>query len=69
MNPNDLRIHTYHEKPQGSWSFNMPTGVHIIHIPTGLEAKCHKHRSQHMNKEEAMLELEILLEELGGHDD
>jgi len=52
LEPKDIRIFNYDSRPlySGSFGFHMPRGVHIIHLPTGLEVKEDSERSQHKNK-------------------
>lgn len=63
MNPEDLRIFTYDDYPTSSWGFSMSRGVHVIHLPTGLEVRVIAHRSPHKNKAEALAKLAIKVEE------
>lgn len=37
-------------------------GVKVVHVPTGLQAKCDKYRSQHHNLQEAKQELNRMLD-------
>ena len=58
----DLRIFSWSSKHQGSWSMSVPNGVHIIHIPTGIESKVDSERSQYKNKDLALKEISTKLE-------
>lgn len=59
----DLRIFGWSSKPKGAWSLGIDTGVHIIHLPTGIEIKEDFYRSQHQNKELAMAKLQRIINE------
>lgn len=63
LNPEDIKIYSYdsRENYSGDVGFHMPGGVHIIHIPTGLEVKEDSERSQHKSKDVAIKKLEELL--------
>lgn len=58
----DCAISSYHQKPVGSWSMKEPTGIRIIHIPTGKIAECHSERSAHKNREFCIRKLEEMLD-------
>ncbi|QDP59551.1 MAG: hypothetical protein GOVbin4162_125 [Prokaryotic dsDNA virus sp.] len=60
INIDDIRIFSYDRRAlySGSFGFHMAKGVHIIHIPTGIEVKEDSSRSQHRNKAVAMKRLE-----------
>ena len=47
----DLKFETYHapDKHIGFMPVS-PTGVSVVHIPTGIQVCCHKHRTAHFNK-------------------
>ena len=62
IDPNDLSICHFSSK-HGSWSLNIPAGIRVVHVPTGIEVTCEKHRSQHLNKEECLRDLQL---QLGG---
>lgn len=60
IDPKDLNISTYNPDPHsGGWSLNRNRGVHIIHKPSGMEAKSDMDRSVHRNRAEAMRLLQI----------
>jgi len=65
IKPEDIRItmcNADHQTLQGNWGMLQPMGVSIFHIPTKIYIQCTKYRSQHRNKEGALKELEILIE-------
>lgn len=50
-----LEIETWPPQPIGGQHVGLtPSGVKIVHLPTGLTAICDMERSQHRNKEIAM---------------
>jgi protein subunit release factor A len=60
INPAGLHINHFSSK-HGSWSLSIPVGIRVVHVPTGIEVTCEKHRSQHLNKEECLRDLELKL--------
>jgi protein subunit release factor A len=60
----DLRILSYTSKRKGSWSLDTPKGIHVIHLPTGLEVKEESERSQYLNRAIALEKLEKLIGDL-----
>lgn len=46
----------------GMQTGRIPKGVMIKHLQTGIVVVCDKHRHQHMNRSEALAELQSLLQ-------
>lgn len=57
FNSTELIITEWSAKRRGPWSFKPYTGVHIVHIPTGIEVKIDDKRSVYSSKEKAIKEL------------
>lgn len=54
LRPEDLKTDTYRAPDQTNrWVWAPDRGVRITHLPTGIQAECHEHRSQHRNKVDA----------------
>lgn len=63
ISPNDLSIYTYRSKPKTGGFDNSPDdGIAILHRPSGIETRCHEHRSSHANSSAAMKELRNLVQ-------
>lgn len=63
LDPQHLVIHTFPIGPVGGMQAGaMHSGVKIYHEPSGIGVLCHTERSQHANKEKALVMLELLLE-------
>lgn len=58
--PEDLRIFAYSNA--GGWALDKPQGVHIIHLPTGLEVREDSGKSLHGNREIALRNLTDLVQ-------
>ena len=72
IDSNDIVINTWSSKPKSNWINEMDKGVQIVHLPSGVVVTCEVHRSQHKNRQEALLILEQelkLLDETYSYDD
>ena len=65
VNVNDIRIFSWSSKPKAGFQIGTDNGVHVIHLPTGLEFKIDSERSQHKNKDIALSKLTSELKEQG----
>jgi peptide chain release factor 2 len=61
IDSNDLKVECYPNVVKGM-KVGIPVGVKITHVPTGLSTICEEHRSQHKNRDEALRQLEALLD-------
>ncbi len=64
INTNDIEVRVHPdpaERRGGMSAGQISNGVRVIHKPTGNEAVCISYRSQHHNRDAALLALEIMI--------
>lgn len=57
----ELKIEVYSTRPGGQSVASPPSGIKILHIPSGITASCHAARSQMRNRDIAMDMIETAL--------
>lgn len=69
MKTEDLEISVIDPTPQGGQHCGiMPTGVKVVHVPSGLTASCTCERSQMLNRNTALAMIEWGLETIEWQD-
>ena len=54
IKPEEITIEHWQSKPLSPWLHQIPRGVKITHLPTGVVVTEESDRSQHRNKEIAL---------------
>lgn len=50
----DLKVECMDDRGRGGQHVGTPSGVRVIHLPSGLTAECKTERSQHRNRQIAL---------------
>lgn len=63
MRSDEIKTEAWPPAPKaGMLTGNIPNGIKITHLETGLTATCIKYRQQHINKSHAISDLELQLQ-------
>ena len=62
INLNDIDVRTYRSKPYNKFVNPSDSSVELTHKPTGISVASESHRAQILNKNQALIELNEILE-------
>ena len=64
LKPQDVTVSAYSSKPESAWVQHVKSGIHLLHLPTGLTVTCESERSQHQNRHKAWIKMQEKLNSL-----